>query len=162
MTFIRSETGCALRNATAASAALALTVVAAGVVAAPREPPADLILTGGHVRSPSGVAQALAIREGVIVRVGDEVAVEGLRGPATRVMALAGATVLPGLHDVHVHPMFAGIMARRCRIPQGATLAQLQSGVRACVHKAAPGGWVTGGQWDTPALGAPHTALGST
>jgi len=160
MTFIRSETGFAVRNTAAVSAALLLMMAAAGGLAAPREPPADLILTGGHVRTPSGVAQALAVRDGVIVRVGDEVAVEGLRGPATHVVALAGATVLPGLHDVHVHPMFAGIMARRCRIAQGATLAQLQSGVRACVHKAAPGDWVTGGQWDTPALGTPPHRTG--
>ena len=67
--------------------------------------PADLILSSGHIKTSSGWAQALAIRRGVIVAVGDVKSVGAFRGPRTRTVELAGATVLPGLHDVHVHPI---------------------------------------------------------
>src|SRR5215831_6914816 len=115
--------------------------------------PADLILSGGHVRTSSGWALALAVRRGVIVAVGDAKSVEAFRGPQTETIELAGATVLPGLHDLHVHPMYAGIMERRCRIAQGSNLQETLKGVKDCADRAAPGDWVVGGQWDAPALG---------
>jgi predicted amidohydrolase YtcJ len=138
---------------------LLLMLGAAGAGAAPGPPPPDLILSGGQIRTPGGWAQALAVRGGVIVAVGERAPIEALRGPGTHMLPLAGATVLPGLHDVHVHPMYAGIMEGRCRIAQGATLAQLQEGVRACAHQGSASDWIVGGQWDTPALGrAPERA----
>ncbi|MBS0580680.1 MAG: amidohydrolase [Proteobacteria bacterium] len=122
-------------------------------------PAADLVLTNGRVRTPSGWAEALAVRSGVIVAVGSAQSMVPLQGAATRVLDLRGATVLPGLHDVHVHPMYAGITELQCRIAQGSTLAQTQARVRECAQRAAAGEWVLGGQWDAPALGAsPHRA----
>jgi len=122
--------------------------------------PADLILSGGHVKISSGWAQALAVRRGVIVALGDAKSVEAFRGPHTKTMELAGATVLPGLHDVHVHPMYAGITERQCRIAQGSNLQETLKGVKDCVDRAASGDWVVGGQWDAPALGGvPNRAM---
>ena len=116
--------------------------------------PADLILSGGHVKSSSGWVEAVAIRSGVIVALGDTKTINALRGPGTKTVELAGATVLPGLHDVHVHPMYAGITERnRCKIAQGSTLQETLKGVKACADRAKPGEWVIGGQWDAPALG---------
>jgi predicted amidohydrolase YtcJ len=136
-----------------------LLMLATASVGAERAPPPDLILSGGHILTPGGWVASLAVRAGVIVAVGESATVEALRGPGTRVLPLAGATVLPGLHDVHVHPMYAGIMEGRCKIAQGATLAQLQNGVRACAQRGSVKDWVVGGQWDTPALGqAPDRA----
>ena len=84
---------------------------------------ADTILLGGHVKTSSGWAQGLALRAGVIERVGGHEDVLHRRGPGTRVVDLAGDTVLPGLHDLHVHPIYAGIRDRRCKVPQGSSLA---------------------------------------
>ncbi|HTT42657.1 MAG TPA: amidohydrolase [Steroidobacteraceae bacterium] len=137
---------------TAASGVLLL-MLGAGVAGAEPELPPELIVSGGQVRTPGGWAQALAVRDGVLIAVGERAPIEALRGPGTHMLSLAGATVLPGLHDVHVHPMYAGIMAGRCRIAQGATLVQLQDGVRACAHQGSASDWIVGGQWDTPALG---------
>ncbi len=114
---------------------------------------ADVIVTGGKVRTSTGWADAMAVRRGVIVAVGDASAVGKLRGPATRVFDVKGATVLPGLHDTHVHPMDGGITERRCKILQGLDLAAVQKAVKACVARAAAGEWILGGQWDAPALG---------
>ncbi|MFO1465479.1 MAG: hypothetical protein U1F35_03405 [Steroidobacteraceae bacterium] len=49
---------------------------------------------------------------------------EAWQGPATHLLDLHGATVLPGLHDVHVHPLFGGMLQKQCLIEQGATLAK--------------------------------------
>ena len=131
----------------------ALGVPAATARAQSSDGAADLILTGGQVRSPTGWADALAVRGELIVAVGDAAAVARLRGPRTKVIPLAGWTVLPGLHDTHVHPIHGGITARRCRIPQGSSLAEALRLVKGCVARAAPGEWILGGQWDVRTLG---------
>jgi len=114
---------------------------------------ADLVMINGDIKTPSGWAMAVAIRGGMIVAVGSSETVLMLKGENTKVIDLGGDTVLPGLNDLHVHPLYAGIRARECSIPQGSTLTQTQKIVKACVAKAGPGKWITGGQWDTPALG---------
>ena len=76
-----------------------------------------------------------------------------MRAENTQVIDLDGDTVLPGLNDLHVHPIYAGIRARECRIPQGSTLSETQKIVEYCVAKVGPGKWVTGGQWEASALG---------
>lgn len=115
---------------------------------------ADTVLVGGHVKTSSGWAEGLAVRAGVIEVVGGREDVLRRRGPDTRVVELAGDTVLPGLHDLHVHPIYAGIRERRCKVPQGSNLADTLRIVAGHVSRAAPGAWVLGGQWDTSALGA--------
>ena len=147
-------------------AVFTLALVAAGLasattsVAAPVADAADLILTHAHIRTSSGWVESLAVRDGVLVALGDEAAVSKLRGVRTQVVSAGGATVLPGLHDVHVHPMFAGITERQCKIPQGASLTETQQLVKACAAKSRPDAWILGGQWDASALGrVPDRAL---
>ncbi len=48
-------------------------------------------------------ASAVAIRDGRYVYVGDDVGVQAHIGPNTSVTDLDGKTILPGLHDAHVH-----------------------------------------------------------
>ncbi len=134
--------------------AIALVSTVSVAVAQSRPPNADLILSGGRIHTPTGWTEALAVRRGVIVAVGDAATVAKTRGPATTVVDLKGGTVLPGLHDTHVHPLHGGITARRCKFPQGSNLAATQRHVTACVARARPGEWILGGQWDAPALGA--------
>ncbi len=116
---------------------------------------ADLALSGGHIKTPAGWVDSMAVRHGVIVAVGDAESVRAWLGPNMQQLDLHGATVLPGLHDVHVHPLFGGILQRQCRIPQGSALALLQKLVKRCAETVAVDQWVTGGQWDEPALGRP-------
>ncbi|MGW6054952.1 amidohydrolase [Streptomyces sp. NPDC055189] len=121
---------------------------------------ADTILVGGQVRTASGWADGLAVRAGVIETLGGREEVLRRRGPATRVVELAGDTVLPGLHDLHVHPIYAGIRERRCKVPQGSNLAETLRIVADRISRTDPGTWVLGGQWDASALGAtPNRAM---
>jgi predicted amidohydrolase YtcJ len=67
---------------------------------------ADLILINGKVVTVDdrfSIVQALAIRGQRIVAVGSNAVVEKLKGPTTRIVDLAGRTVIPGLIDNHAH-----------------------------------------------------------
>ncbi|MEM9751654.1 MAG: amidohydrolase, partial [Pseudomonadota bacterium] len=114
---------------------------------------ADLVLRNGAVKTPDGWVGALAVRDGSIVAVGDAAAMEPFVGPETQTIDLAGDVVMPGLHDMHVHPIFGGVRQTECFIPQGSTLPQLQERVAACAQGTADGAWVTGGQWDAATIG---------
>jgi predicted amidohydrolase YtcJ len=81
--------------------------------------PADLILRGATVHTVDAArstAQAVAIEAGRIAAVGDMDAVDGLRGPATRVVDLDGAMVLPGFGDAHCHLGESGHASTLCSL----------------------------------------------
>lgn len=118
------------------------------------------ILVGGRVHVGTGIVEALAIdSRGIIAATGSAEEVSALAGPSTRRIDLKGRTVLPGLHDQHVHPLFAGLRQRQCAIPQGASLKKLQENLSACAARTPKGEWIVGGQWDASTLGkVPHRA----
>jgi predicted amidohydrolase YtcJ/mannose-6-phosphate isomerase-like protein (cupin superfamily) len=75
----------------------------------PSVEPADLVLANAFVYTVDAdrsVAEAVAIRDNEIVFVGNDKDVEPYVGPDTDVRDLAGKMVLPGLHDVHLHPLW--------------------------------------------------------
>jgi predicted amidohydrolase YtcJ len=73
---------------------------------------ADLILRGGTIRPLAGapVASAIAIRGGKVLAVGDDNALSGLRTSDTKIVDLAGRTLLPGLIDPHNHTILASLI----------------------------------------------------
>ena len=74
----------------------------------PSVEPADLVLINGFIYTVDedrSVAEAVAIRENKIVFVGDAEDAEDFFGPETEIRDLDGKMVLPGLHDVHIHPL---------------------------------------------------------
>jgi predicted amidohydrolase YtcJ len=107
----------------------------------------DLILTNGQVRTPSGWAEAVAIRDGIIVAVGDSVTIEAMRDRETEFVDLDGDTVLPGLHDSHVHALFAGLEQFACGFEPGASPQAIAAAVSACVAETSAGAWIQGGNW---------------
>ena len=130
-------------------------IVLGGVLVGPvtaSTSPADLILRNGQIYTSSGWAQSLAVKRGVIVALGDEAAMAPFKTDGTKVIDLKGATVVPGLHDMHVHPLFAGLAQAQCRFTQGSTPQQILDAVKACVAKRAKGEWVVGGQWEGSAF----------
>lgn len=114
---------------------------------------ADLILVNGEIYTPNGWAQSMAIRNGVILAVGDAAAVQPLKAARTQTIDLKGATVVPGMHDLHLHPLGAGLRQQTCRITQGSSLEQVLDAVRDCVARHAKGEWITGGQWQASYFG---------
>ena len=73
---------------------------------------ADLILTNGRFHTldrSRPEADTVAIADGRFVAVGDAQEVMHHRGNATRVIDLAGHTVIPGLNDSHLHLIRGGL-----------------------------------------------------
>ena len=72
---------------------------------------ATLVLTNGEVHTltdPDTVHEAVAIRDGEIVRVDSTYEVEFLQGVETEAIDLDGRVVLPGFVDAHVHMELLG------------------------------------------------------
>jgi len=112
-----------------------------------QQPAADLILTGGEIYTPNGWVEAMAVSKGVIVALGTTKTVGPMKGTDTKVIELAGKTVLPGFHDMHVHPMGGGQQYSECLLKREASPDDIRAAVRTCVARAKPGDWITGGKW---------------
>lgn len=88
----------------------AVTACAAQFNTAGQEP-ADLIVLNAKVATMDETrpdATAFAVRDGLVVAVGEDPDMEFLRGPETRVINAAGRTVIPGLNDSHAHAIRGG------------------------------------------------------
>jgi predicted amidohydrolase YtcJ len=57
-------------------------------------------------------AEAVAVRDGTIVYVGDDDGVAAFIGPATRVVELSGRMLLPGFVEGHIHPIIGATATR--------------------------------------------------
>ena len=77
---------------------------------APAPDPPDWIFVGGPVVTLEGdrVVDGIAVRGDRIVAVGDAASVRDLAGLGTRIVELAGRSVLPGLADNHLHSIGGG------------------------------------------------------
>jgi predicted amidohydrolase YtcJ len=135
----------------------AFVVLCGGAWSASAATQADLILANGQVR---GTTQSIAIQSGVIVAIGADAEVRKLQAATTRVIDLGGAVVLPGLHDMHVHPLMAGQAHQQCNFPQGSNAEVIRNTLKKCAAQRERGAWILGGQWDAASVGQPlGTAL---
>lgn len=53
-------------------------------------------------------AESVAIKDGNIIYVGDNTAIKQYIGQQTQVINLQGKMMMPGIHDVHIHPLESG------------------------------------------------------
>jgi predicted amidohydrolase YtcJ len=112
--------------------------------------PADLILRSATVHTVDAarrIAGAVAIEGGRIAAVGDADQVDGLRGPATRVVDLDGAMVLPGFVDAHCHLGASGHASTLCSL-EGSSGADEHLRRIAAYGDANPDReWIVGSGW---------------
>ena len=84
-------------------------------------------------------ASALAVKDGRFIYVGDEAGVKAHIGPLTYVIDLEGKTVIPGLHDAHVHInygeriLYPRIPDIRAKIGEWASVERMQEVIRRCL-----------------------------
>ena len=113
----------------------------------------DLVLVGGRILtmdSRSSVAEALAVRDGKILAVGSDAAVRPIAGPQTRVIDLAGKTVVPGLIDTHAHFGAAGLGDYVVNLGPAKSVAGALELLKAFVARKKPGEWIITGGWHPP------------
>jgi len=117
------------------------------------------VYNNGQIYTPGGWKTAIAVRDGRIVAVGSDADVRKAAEGAT-VVDLAGRAVLPGLYDMHVHPVLQAKGGEgRCRISPDLAPKEFLAAVAECTKDSAKGAWVTGGQWQSSVLaGTPITA----
>jgi len=114
--------------------------------------PADMVLRGGKIVTVDdafSIKQAVAIRGGLFVAVGSDGEIRDYIGPQTRVIDLAGRTVIPGLIDSHIHATAAGLSwDAELHWEQNRTLADGLRQIAAAAKGRKPGSWiVVGGGW---------------
>jgi predicted amidohydrolase YtcJ len=110
--------------------------------------PADTILLGGKIALVDDaftIVEALAIRDGKVAAVGTTEEIRRLRGESTRVIDLAGKTVLPGFYDSHLH--VRAEPPRSVNLGGARSVEEIQEIVREKAAALGPGEWVTGRDW---------------
>lgn len=114
---------------------------------------ADFVLTGAAVVTMDPAqprAGALAVRDGVIVAVGNESDIEAWCGARTRRMHCAGATVMPGLVDGHCHPVKGAVADLfSAKFAFDADADAIAAAVTARITDSEPETWIIGGRWDS-------------
>ena len=104
----------------------------------------DLMLINGKIITVDDrftIAQALAIKGQRIVAVGSGTEIERLKGPQTRVIDLAGRTVIPGLIDNHAHWVRAA-EHEEVRFDGVTSRARALALVAERVARTSPGEWI--------------------
>lgn len=93
-------------------------------------------------------ATALAIKNGEILFVGADRGAEKYRGSATKIIDLAGATVIPGLVDSHVHLAEYGELLRLVNLNEVGSPAAAIEMLQKQSGSLKKGEWVIGQGWD--------------
>ncbi|HNP36639.1 MAG TPA: amidohydrolase [Woeseiaceae bacterium] len=117
---------------------------------------ADTVLRNAYVYTVDkdrSVAEAVAIKDGRIVYVGDDEGLAPHVGDNTRVVDLGGRMLLPGFQDAHVHPVGAGIEAMSCNLNGLAGVDEYRKAILdyATANPDLP--WILGGGWSMAEFG---------
>jgi predicted amidohydrolase YtcJ len=107
--------------------------------------PADLIVHHAKivtVDAKFSIAEAIAIKDGRIVALGDDESIFKRSGPKTRVIDADGQTVLPGLYDSHVHPLLAATSEINGPLPLLRSLKDVFDYIRKRAAKTQEGDWI--------------------
>ncbi len=121
--------------------------------AAPTQTIADTVYSGGRIYTANenrDFAEAFAVKGDEVIFAGSKAEAAAYIGETTKKIDLEGRLVLPGIHDVHIHPVMS-MDVDTCTIDKRAmTLAELVDFVSDCVARTepAPGDWVYIELWE--------------
>jgi predicted amidohydrolase YtcJ len=113
--------------------------------------PADLIVVHGRIYTEDPKqpwAQAVAIRHGKIVAVGDDAAIDRLRGIGTEIINAAGKLVLPGFVDCHIHFIDGSFSLGRVNLDGAKDPAEIQKLLREYAAEHPGDDWILGRGWN--------------
>lgn len=128
-------------------------LLAAAFAAAAAAQPPDLVLLGGKIATVDAEAslrEAVAIRDGKIVRVGSTAEIRRLAAPETRVVELRGRTVIPGLIDSHLHAVRAALsFSTEVNWIGARSLPEALRRIKEAAARRPPGSWlIVAGGWN--------------
>jgi len=92
------------------------------------------------------IVQAVAIKDGLILKAGSDEALRVLAGPNTKVINLRGRTLTPGLIDAHTHPQLMGAYGRWTPflVPEVKSIQDMKRKLAEVTRKTAKGNWIQG------------------
>ena len=111
----------------------------------------DLLLHHGKIVTVDdafSIAQAVAMRNGRIVAVGDNDLLDEFQ--AERAIDLAGKTVVPGFNDTHIH--ISGDAPWEIDLTKVTSIAEIKQQVGEMVERMGEGHWITGYGWSEDQL----------
>jgi predicted amidohydrolase YtcJ len=133
-------------RSSAALTALAAAALAAACTSRHSSSVAELVILDGDVQTMDSAqpqARALAVKGGKIVYVGGNAGAHEWIGHTTRVLRVAGATVLPGLIDTHIHVMEGALDQGKCSFgDKPLDVAQIRPIILECAARSPGNGWV--------------------
>lgn len=112
---------------------------------------ADLVLTDGNILTMNSVqpsAEAIAIKNDRIMKVGTNTEMSSLIGEATKVINLQGKTVVPGLTDSHIHVGDFGKFLTWLNLNEADSIKAVQQKIRERTQKIPKGRWIIGSGWN--------------
>jgi predicted amidohydrolase YtcJ len=112
---------------------------------------ADLVLVDGNVltmNSSQPIAEAVAVKNGRIVKVGTNNEISSWIGKDTKVIDLQGRTVVPGLIDSHIHVADFGKFLTWLDLKDVNSIKEMQTKIRERAQKIPEGRWIIGSGWD--------------
>ena len=124
--------------------------------------PADIIIIHGRVYTENPKqpwAQAVAVQGSKIVAVGDDTAIEKMRGMGTKVINAGGQLVLPGFTDCHIHFLAGSLSLGRVNLDGAKDAADIQKRLREYASLHPGDDWILGRGWDYAMFGSealPH------
>lgn len=121
-------------------------LAASGLVRGAETAAPDLVIHNAKVTTQDASrpeAQAIAVSDGKILAVGDNLTILGLRGAETQVIDAGGRRIIPGLNDSHLHPTRGGrYYAAELRWDGVPSLRQALQMVREAAKATPAGQWV--------------------
>lgn len=134
-----------MKNILAVLAFLSFSLSIHGASAASLDPSPDTVLLNGKILTVDTdftVVQALAVKDGRFVGVGDNDEIRALAGEATEIVDLEGRTVVPGLIDGHAHMDREGIKFIHPSLTGARSIDDILSVIEREVARKNPGEWI--------------------
>ncbi len=113
---------------------------------------ADIVYTNGKIYTVNEAqpwAEAMAIKDGKLIKLGSAEELKEFIGESTEVVDLEGKFVMPGLVDTHTHPFVSSfdMLDNFTLDPAPESLEDIQNQVRAHIEANPDVEWVLGAAW---------------
>ena len=128
-----------------------LALLTAAPLSAQGARPANLIVTNARIYTVDDsrpIVAAMAVRDGRIVFTGSAREAMALKGTSTKIVDLAGRTVIPGMVDAHAHLLGLGQALRIVNLVGAKSYDEVIARVVARAKGLPPNQWLLGRGWD--------------